>query len=178
MYRPTVRLLAAALVVCGLATGSARAVPANEGKHIDVVLCLDISGSMQDLVAAAKIKLWDIVNELAKVKPTPVLRVGLYSYGNPQYAKEAGWVRKEIDLSTDLDEVDMKLTAMTIYGGDEYVTRICNTALTEQKCSDHKGVLKLIFVCGNEPVDQDKEAHLPDVAKMAKEKGVIINTIY
>src|SRR5262245_53473089 len=178
MFRTPVKLLAAAVIACGLASGTARAVPANDGKHIDVVLCLDISGSMQDLVASAKTKLWDIVNELAKVKPTPNLRVALYSYGNPNYSREAGWVRKEIDLTTDLDEVYKKLNALTIYGGDEYVARVCKTALTEQKWSDQKDALRLIFVCGNEPADQDKEVNLADVAKLAKEKGVIINTIY
>jgi len=178
MFQAPMKLLAAAVIACGLATGTARAVPANEGKHVDVVLCLDISGSMQDLVASARVKLWDIINDLAKVKPTPNLRVGLYSYGNPQYSREAGWVRKEIDLTTDLDEVYKKLNALTIYGGDEYVARVCKTALTEQKWSDQKDALRLIFVCGNEPVDQDKEVNLADVAKLAKEKGVIVNTIY
>jgi hypothetical protein len=38
--------------------------------------------------------------------------------------------------------------------------------------------LRLIFVCGNEPADQDKEVLLKDVAQLAKEKGVVINTIY
>src|SRR5947209_20125003 len=178
MFRAPVKLLAAAVIAGGLASGTARAVPANEGQQIDVVLCLDISGSMQDLVASARTKLWDIVNDLAKVKPTPNLRVGLYSYGNPNYSKEAGWVRKEIDLTTDLDEVYKKLNSLTIYGGDEFVARVCKTALTDQKWSDQKDALRLIFVCGNEPVDQDKEVNLTDVAKLAKEKGVIINTIY
>jgi hypothetical protein len=178
MFRLSLRLLAAAVVLCGFAVGSARAVPANEGKAIDVVICLDISGSMEQLVGAARAKLWDIVNELAKVKPTPTLRVGLYSYGNPRYAKELGWVRKEIDLTTDLDDVYKKLNALTIYGGDEFVARVCRFALTEQKWSEQKDALRLIFVCGNEPVDQDKEVNLADVAKLAKEKGVIINTIY
>jgi len=38
--------------------------------------------------------------------------------------------------------------------------------------------LKLIFVCGNEPVDQDKEVTLDSVKDLAKKKGVVINTIY
>jgi von Willebrand factor type A domain len=177
MFRSPARLLAAALIVAGL-SASARAVPAGEGKPVDVVLCLDVSGSMQGLVDSAKIKLWDIVNELARVKPTPKLRVALYSYGHTTYDPKAGWVRKEIDLSTDLDEVSKKLNALTINGGEEYVARVCRDALVQQKWSEEKNALKLIFVCGNEPVDQDKQVHLKDVAQLAKDKGVIINTIY
>jgi von Willebrand factor type A domain len=177
MFRSPARLLAAALIVAGLSS-SAIAVPAGEGKPVDVVLCLDVSGSMQGLIDSAKIKLWDIVNELARVKPTPQLRVALYSYGHTTYDPKAGWVRKEIDLSTDLDEVSKKLNALTINGGEEYVARVCRDALVQQKWSQDKNALKLIFVCGNEPVDQDKEVHLKDVAQLAKEKGVVINTIY
>lgn len=177
MSRFPLRFLAAALIACGL-TVSATAVPANESKSVDVVICLDVSGSMQGLVESAKIKLWDLVNDLAKVKPTPQLRVGLYSYGHTTYDPKAGWVRKEIDLTTDLDEVYKKLNALTINGGEEYVARVCRDALVQQKWSEDRQALRLIFVCGNEPVDQDKQVHLKDVAQLAKDKGVVINTIY
>src|SRR6185295_20119267 len=80
-----------------------------KGQPIDVVICLDTSNSMDGLIASAKIKLWDIVNDLAKVKPAPDLRVALYSYGNDGYDAQKGWVRKELDFSTDLDMVFKKL---------------------------------------------------------------------
>ena len=38
--------------------------------------------------------------------------------------------------------------------------------------------LKLIFVCGNEPANQDKQVTLDSVAELAKKKGVVVNTIY
>src|SRR5262245_13207221 len=82
--------------------------PAETVKEIDVVLCLDVSGSMNGLIDSAKTKLWDIVNDLAKIKPSPKLRVGLYSYGHTTYDASKGWVRKEIDLSDDLDEISKK----------------------------------------------------------------------
>ena len=145
---------------------------------VDVVLCLDVSGSMNGLIDSAKVKLWDIVNDLGKVKPTPNLRVGLYSYGHNTYPAARGWVRKDADLTTDLDEVYKKLNALTINGGTEYVARVTRDAITEQKWSTQKKALKLIFVCGNEPADQDKQVHLKDVAKMALGKDIIINTIY
>ena len=58
---------------------------------------------MQRLIDSAKIKLWDLVNDLAKAKPTPIVRVGLYSYGHNSYDPKKGWVRKEVDLTDDLD---------------------------------------------------------------------------
>jgi len=168
--------LSAALVFAASATVQAK--PPVQPQHVEIVICLDVSGSMDGLVNQAKIKLWDVVNEFSKVKPTPELRVGLYSYGHTTYDPRAGWVRKEIDLSTDLDEVYKKLNGLTINGGEEYVARVCHDALTDQKWSEEKNALKLIFVCGNEPVDQDKQVHLNVVADLAKKKGVQINTIY
>src|SRR5262245_54123246 len=152
--------------------------PAETVKEIDVVLCLDVSGSMNGLIDSAKVKLWDIVNDLGKVKPTPQLRVGLYSYGHNTYDPAKGWVRKEADLTVDLDAVYQKLNALTINGGIEYVARVCRDAVVEQKWSEDKKALKMIFVCGNEPADQDRQVHLKDVAQMALKKDIIINTIY
>src|SRR5215207_10741279 len=81
------------------------APPAAASKPVDVVLCLDTSGSMDGLIDSAKRKLWAIVNDLAKIDPAPTLRVALYSYGNNTYNATIGWVRKDLDLTNDLDEV-------------------------------------------------------------------------
>jgi len=156
----------------------AKAPVAAEGKAIDLVLCLDVSGSMNGLIDSAKIRLWDIVNELARLKPTPNLRVALYSYGATAYPADKGWVRKEVDLTEDLDDVYKSLNALRTGGGEEYVARVTKTALDEQKWSSEKNALKLIFVAGNEPVNQDKQVSLDDVAASAKKAGVIVNTIY
>jgi hypothetical protein len=156
------------------------AVPAApvKGKPVDVVICLDVSSSMQGLIGSAKLKLWDIVNDLGKAKPAPDLRVGLYSYGHSTYDPKVGWVRKEADLTTDLDAVYQKLTALTINGGEEYVARVCRDALEQQKWVEDRDAYKVIFVCGNEPASQDPQVKLPDVAGLAKKKGVVINTIF
>src|SRR5713226_2316055 len=111
-------------------------------KNIDVVICLDVSNSMDGLIASAKVKLWDIVNDLGKIKPTPNLRVGLYSYGHNNYPAARGWVRKDLDLTTDLDSVYQKLNGLTTFGGEEYVARVCRDAIAEQKWSTEKKALR------------------------------------
>jgi hypothetical protein len=161
--------------------GPARAqAPARPAPVIDVVLCLDVSSSMNDLIDSAKVKLWDLVNELGGVQPTPRLRVGLYSYGHRDYDAKKGWVRKEVDLTDDLDTVYKQLNGLRIAppGSDEYVARVCRDAIAEQKWAADRKALRLIFVCGNEPADQDKEVPLDAVARAAIEKDIVINTIY
>lgn len=155
-----------------------KAAPPVKGKPIDVVLCLDVSGSMNGLIDSAKRKLWDIVNDLGKVRPTPELRVGLYSYGHTTYPADKGWVRKEADLTHDLDLIYQKMFALTISGGTELVARVCRDAVQEQKWSEDKNALKIIFVCGNESADQDRQVALKQVADMALAKSININTIY
>lgn len=149
-----------------------------EGKPIDLVICLDVSGSMDGLIASAKIQLWNIVNELARIKPTPNLRVGLYAYGATRFDPKKGWVNKEVDLTEDLDEVYKVLNALKTGGGEEYVARVTKAALDEQPWSKDKDALKVIFVCGNEPANQDKQVQLDEVALEAKKAGVVVNTIY
>lgn len=149
-----------------------------QAKNIDLVICLDTSNSMDGLIGSAKQKLWDLVNDLAKAKPTPNLRVALFSYGNDTYDPKVGWVRKDLDLTTDLDKVSEKLFALTTQGGTEYVARVCKAAVEQVSWTEAPGALKIIFVCGNEPADQDKEILLPKTAEQAVRKGIVINTIY
>lgn len=172
-------LAALTFAVCPLAV---RAAPeaTEKAKPVDVVLCLDTSNSMDGLIDSAKRKLWAVVNDLAKMEPAPALRVGLYSYGNNTYDRARGWVRKEVDLTTDLDEVYKRINGLRCAapGSDEYVARVTRDALAELKWAGGKDALRLLFVCGNEPVDQDKDVSLESVAERAKAQGVVINTIY
>src|SRR5262245_37524194 len=172
------RMVAASLFLAAWASAATAAPPPKDlPKDVDVVICLDVSGSMNGLIESARIKLWDVVNELAKMKPTPNLRVGLYTYGRADHA-DAGYVLKAGDLTTDLDEVYKRLNVRPPVGGTEYCGRVTKRALVDQKWSTEKNALRLIFVCGNEPVDQDKEVLIPDAVKLAKETKVIVNTIY
>lgn len=172
-------LVALATFAVGSPSLSAAPTPREEiNKPIDLVICLDVSGSMNGLIASAKLRLWDIVNELARVKPTPDLRVALYTYGATAYDPQKGWVRKELDLTADLDDVYKALNGLHTGGGTELVARVTQAALNEQKWNTREGALKIIFVCGNESAEQDKQVSQNSVAELAKKQGVVVNTIY
>src|SRR3954451_24566790 len=47
---------------------------------VEVVFCLDTTGSMSGLIDAAKRKIWSICSQIATGKPTPRLKVGLVAY--------------------------------------------------------------------------------------------------
>jgi hypothetical protein len=175
-FLPCIALLALALL-CHPATAQEAARP----HVVQVAICLDTSSSMDGLIDSAKRRLWDVVNDLARAKPAPDLRVALYTYGNNAYDPATGWVRQELDLTTDLDRVSEKLSSMRatkVPGGDEYVARVCRDAIERLAWSADARTLKVIFVCGNESAEQDPQLKLKAVAESAVRKGIIINTIY
>ena len=50
------------LVIAGPANADARRAQAQPGRPVDLVIALDVSGSMSGLIDSAKQRLWDIVN--------------------------------------------------------------------------------------------------------------------
>jgi hypothetical protein len=150
----------------------------DQKRHVDLVIALDISGSMDGLIDSARQKLWDVVNLLAQAKPTPTLRVGLISYGSPAYPAQSGYVNIESDLTTDLDSIYSKLFALRTNGGDEYVARAVQTGTRQMKWTQDQNALKIIFVAGNEPANQDPQVAVETAVNEAKEKHIFVNTIY
>jgi Mg-chelatase subunit ChlD len=147
-------------------------------RDVDLVICLDTSGSMSGLIESAKQKLWAIVNELATANPKPYLRVGLYHYGNSGLDRETGWVKRLCPLTENLDEVYEKLFELRTNGGEEYVARVVRAAVMDLEWSTQKNALKMIVVAGNEAATQDPKYKLHDICKDTISKGVVINTIF
>ncbi|MCA9253567.1 MAG: VWA domain-containing protein [Phycisphaerae bacterium] len=149
-------------------------------RPVDLVICLDTSGSMTELIDSARSRLWDVVNELAAIKPAPILRVGLLTYGTPgNSSAKDGWVVRQLDLTNDLDEVYAKMMAMSTSGGDEYVGWVLNDAVEKLSWSSDPRALKIVFVAGNESADQARSSYdFRYVAETAQAKRIIINSIY
>src|SRR5438874_2438893 len=150
----------------------------NGAKKVDLVIALDTSSSMDGLIDSARSKLWDVVNLLAHAKPSPVLRVGLISYGNDGYDAKVGWVRKDAELTTNIDDVYEKLFALRTNGGSEYVARAVHDATNDMKWDQDQGTLKIIFVAGNEPANQDPQIPVERALGEARQKGIFVNAIY
>lgn len=175
------RFVAAALAFV-LAAPSAWATEApakaESRKKIDLVLALDTSNSMDGLIESTKARLWDIVNELARAKPTPDLRVALLTFGNDSYPAASGYVRIDAHFTKDLDDLYEKLQGVRTNGGSEYVARVTKTAIEELKWDDSKDSLRILFVAGNEAADQDPSFKVNEIAKQAISKGIVVNTIF
>jgi hypothetical protein len=74
MFLPLRLPITAFLVLCGFwatATVQADEPAAKPRPQVEVVFCLDTTGSMGGLINAAKQKIWAISNQIASGQPTP-----------------------------------------------------------------------------------------------------------
>jgi Mg-chelatase subunit ChlD len=146
--------------------------------EVEVVFCIDTTGSMGGLLKGAQQKIWSICNQVAGGKPTPTLRVGLVAYRD----KGDEYVTKVTDLSRDLDAVQQELMALEAKGGGdipESVNQALDEAVNRISWSREKKTLKIIFLVGDaEPhMDYTDDVKYPVTCKKAAEMGILINAV-
>jgi len=183
---PTIRksavLTAACLLACVVFVvphdATAREEQARAAVDVDVVIALDVSGSMSGLIESAKQRLWDVVNELGRAQPQPNLRIAIMSYGNPQYGANNGFVKIDLPFTSNLDAVNQTLFSFGTDGGDEYVARVIHKSVHELDWSRNDDALRILFVAGNEEATQDPSIRITTAAQAAANAGIVVNTIY
>lgn len=152
--------------------------PAAKKPQVEVVFCLDTTGSMGGLIEGAKNKIWSICNQIAGAKPAPLLKVGLVAYRD----KGDAYVTQVHDLSDDLDAIHGHLRTFAARGGGdgpEHVNQALHDAVHKIKWSDAKRTLRIIFLVGDAPphMDYADDIKYPVTCQKAAEKGIIINSI-
>jgi len=176
---PLIRFAAlAAFFAPSLGAAADTLTPNDPRRDVDLVIALDVSGSMEGLIESAKQRLWDITNELARARPVPALRVAILSYGNPNYGEQAGYVRVDLPFTADLDKVNATLFAFRTDGGEEYVARAIQTSLDALQWSAESDALRIVFVAGNESAEQDPRLTIQQATAAASRRGVVVNAIY
>lgn len=155
--------------------------PREKDQTIMLALLLDTSNSMDGLIDQAKSQLWKIVNELSAAKcgdgSKPKIKIALYEYGNDGLPSSEGYIRQVSTLTNDLDLISEKLFALRTNGGSEFCGHVIRTSLNQLDWSNSNADLKMIFIAGNEPFTQGSVSYR-EACALAKEKGVIVNTIY
>jgi hypothetical protein len=147
---------------------------------IKVALLLDTSNSMDGLIDQAKAQLWEIVNELSYAKceeQSPDLKIALYEYGNDNLPSSEGYIRLVTPLTSDLDEISKDLFQLRTNGGTAFCGGVIHTSLKQLVWSKSTKDLQLIYIAGNEPFTQGR-INYQTACQDAKEKGVIVNTIF
>jgi len=168
-------LLLTAASLCARADEPA---PKPSRPEVEVVFCLDTTGSMGGLIDAAKKKIWSISNQISSGNPTPHVKIGLVAFRD----RGDDYITKVFDLTDDLDAVYGNLMKFQAAGGGdtpESVNQALHESVTKIKWSDHKKTLKLIFLVGDAPphMDYKDDVKYPETCKLAVTKDIIINTV-
>jgi len=168
--------MAAALLLSP--ASQAAPAPVIKRPRMEVLFCIDTTGSMSGLLDGAKAKIWTILNQIASGTPRPELTVGLVAFRD----KMDTYVTKVHDLTDDLDTLYTDLKALTADGGGdtpEAVNQALDDSINKVKWSENKQVIKVMFLIGDAPphMDYTDDVKYPVTCAKAKEKGIIINTI-
>ncbi|UCB45360.1 MAG: VWA domain-containing protein [Spirochaetota bacterium] len=168
-------LIASSLV---FATTEAYGQVETERPEVEVVFCLDTTGSMSGLIEGAKQKIWGIANQIIKGNPQPRLTIGLVGYRD--YGDE--YVTKIYPLNDDLDTVFENLMSfMADGGGDtpEHVNKALHDSVHRINWSADENTLKLIFLVGDCPPHMDYKDGFDyrDICQDAVKDYIIVNTV-
>jgi Mg-chelatase subunit ChlD len=150
----------------------------NEHPKIEVVFVLDTTGSMSGLIDTAKEKIWSIASTMASAQTAPDIKMGLVAYRD----RGDAYVTKTVALSSDLDSMYAQLMDFKADGGGdtpESVNQGLFEAVNNMQWNDDQQTYKVVFLVGDAPahMDYQDDVKYPDTMALAKQKGIIINTI-
>jgi hypothetical protein len=148
-------------------------------RPLDVVFCLDLSGSTNGLLTDVRDNLWLISNELDQLSPRPALRIGIVGFSRPSFGKNNAYVKVLSDLTNDLDHVAAELYRLkpSIEKGDQIVSAALNTAINDLSWSKDEQATKIIFIVGNGMVTANGYEYVKS-CESAVAKNIIINSVY
>jgi Mg-chelatase subunit ChlD len=146
--------------------------------RVEVVFCLDTTGSMTGLIEGAKQKIWGIANQIIAGEPKPEIMIGLVGYRD----YEDAYVTKIYQLDDDLDTVFENLMGFIADGGGdtpEHVNKAVHDAVHSIRWSGDDDTLKVVFLVGDCPphMDYDDGYDYRTVCREAVTQNIIINTV-
>ena len=149
-----------------------------DSPRIEVVFALDTTGSMANLIEAAKEKIWSIATTMASAQQAPEIRIGLVAYRD----RGDAYVTQVTDLSADLDSMYATLMDYQAGGGGdtpESVNAALDAAVQQMSWSGQDDTYRAIFLVGDAPphMDYPNERRYPEILAEANARGIVVNTI-
>ncbi|MEP7168211.1 MAG: hypothetical protein ABI855_02465 [Bacteroidota bacterium] len=148
-------------------------------KPIDIVFCMDLSGSTNGLLDDVRDMEWDLINQVQTYRPQPILRMGIVAFSRPTFGRESGFVKILCPLTNNYEQFAYELAKLklAIEKGDQLVGAALRTAVLGMKWSDDQSAIKVIFLIGNGHVNLDNYKY-QEAYGLASKKNIIVNTIY
>ena len=151
----------------------------NEHRPLDIVICVDLSGSTNGLINNVRDNLWLIINQANIMIPIPDLRIAVVGFSRPSFGKNTGYVKVLCDLTYNFDHLETELFKLkpSIEKGDQYVSAALSTCISQISWSKQIDAKKIIFLCGNGMVTSNGFDYIK-YCEQANEKNIIVNTLY
>jgi hypothetical protein len=152
--------------------------PPPKKPSVEVVFCIDTTGSMSGLIDGAKLKVWSICNQILNGRPMPNLKVGLVAFRD----KMDDYVTRVTDLRDDLDDIYAELQTFSANGGGdtpEHVNQALDDAVNKMSWSRESKTVKIVFLVGDAAphMDYTDDVKYPVTCAQALQRGIIINAI-
>ncbi len=151
----------------------------NGQKPLDLVFCVDLSGSTNGLINDLRDHLWLIINQANHMEPKPDLRIGVIGFSRPSFGKENSYVKILAPLTHNFDLVEMELYKLrpSIEKGDQIVSEAIRTAVNGMKWSDKSDAVKMIYLVGNGMVTANGYEYVK-YCEQARAKNIPIHALY
>jgi hypothetical protein len=146
---------------------------------IEVVFCLDLSGSTNGLLDDVRERIWEVVNQVNSYRPAPEFRIGIVGFSRPSFGAKNGYVKVLQQLTTDYDLLTHELYKLkpSIEKGDQLVGHALKVSIRNMNWSEDKNNLKIIYLVGNGMVNMGGNDYR-EACDMAVSKDIVINTLY
>lgn len=160
-----------------LSLSLAKAGPPSKNE-INIVFCMDMSGSTNGLIPDFKNKIWEVISNIHKLKPSPVIKIGIIGFSRPSFGKNDGYVKVICDLTENYDQVSAELNLLkpSIEKGDQFVGAALQTASRMNWCSNPKA-LRIVYLLGNGMVSSGGYDYRKSCEDLLR-KNIYINSIY
>ncbi len=148
-------------------------------KRIEVVFCLELSGSTNGLPEEIRDNLWHFINSVKKENPALDLRIGLIGFSHPLSSGKNDFVSVLSDLSDHYDFISHQLYTLTATGekDDQLIGSALYTAINEMSWTQDGKTEKIILLFGNGRVDGGRY-DFRKVCDMAVLKDIIVYPVY
>lgn len=148
-------------------------------KPIDLVFCVDLSGSSNGILDDIRERYWEVVNQMNEYRPTPRLRIAVVGFSRPSFGAKTGYVKIIKGLTSDFDLLSNELYKLQpfIEKGDQMVGMALRTCVRGLNWSEEPEAMKVIYLIGNGRVDLGPFTY-NDACDLAIKEGIVINTLY
>jgi hypothetical protein len=147
---------------------------------VDLVFCLELSGSTNGLIDDLREKVWDMVNQVGGYKPAPAFRIGVVGFARPSFKSENAYVKVIYPLTSDFDALVNELYKIKpmVEKGDQFVGQALQVSIKKMDWSTDPNAIRMICLAGNGMVNAGGSDAYRDACEDALKKNIIINTLY